>query len=530
MDKKKILIVICICFLVIVAITFFVFKINKKDRSYDVLNESENKYWLLSIDDKYGVIRKDGKVLIEPEYDRIDIPNKDYGIFVTYKNDEKRILNENGKEILSSQDVSAIEGIGENDEEVIFDKSRLKYEENGKFGLIDFKGNKITDAEYNEIISLSGKNGEYRVEKDGKYGVLSNKGVELVKIKYDYVEGDGYIKDGNAKDAGYIVGLKDNNGINYGYIDKNEKTILKIEYESIYRVLDMPNEDVYLVASKNGRSKIYKDKKNQTEFLYREVSYFPSSNTFVVKKNKTYGLLNKDIKQIISPDYDEMLVAGMYVNASKDDELFVFDLNGKKIDTTEYIGLERTLTKNFYIAINEDSMYGILDENMEVVVPLEYDYIREVEGTDLLAASKGDSITIYSANMKELFSVENARMDIVNNHIKIVTDKDIVYFTMDGKKVDNMTVYLTNEIYAEKKNGKWGYVDAKGNVVVDYIYDKATEINEYGFAGIRKNGKWGVINEKGEVILKPTYESDAEEPSFIGEYAIIDNICTNIVY
>ena len=65
------------------------------------------------------------------------------------------------------------------------------------------------------------------------------------------------------------------------------------------------------------------------------------------------------------------------------------------------------------------------------------------------------------------------------------------YLTADGKKVDNKTVYLENQLYSSKENGKWGFVDLKDNVIVDYQYDEITEINQYGFAGIKKDGKWG---------------------------------------
>lgn len=54
------------------------------------------------------------------------------------------------------------------------------------------------------------------------------------------------------------------------------------------------------------------------------------------------------------------------------------------------------------------------------------------------------------------------------------------------EKVDNKTVYLENQLYSSKENGKWGFVDLKDNVIVDYQYDEITEINQYGFAGIKK--------------------------------------------
>lgn len=43
------------------------------------------------------------------------------------------------------------------------------------------------------------------------------------------------------------------------------------------------------------------------------------------------------------------------------------------------------------------------------------------------------------------------------------------------------------------KNGKWGYIDINNNVVVDFIFDKATEIYN-GQAWVKYNGKIGKLN------------------------------------
>ena len=59
-----------------------------------------------------------------------------------------------------------------------------------------------------------------------------------------------------------------------------------------------------------------------------------------------------------------------------------------------------------------------------------------------------------------------------------------------------------------KKDGKYGFVDKDGNVVVDYIYDAATSQNNFGYAAVKKDGKWGSIDDKGTVIQEPTYNLD----------------------
>ena len=124
-------------------------------------------------------------------------------------------------------------------------------------------------------------------------------------------------------------------------------------------------------------------------------------------------------------------------------------------------------------------------------------------------------------------TAEKLKWDIGSASVEAA--EEMYYLTADGKKVDNKTVYLENQLYSSKENGKWGFVDLKDNVIVDYQYDEITEINQYGFAGIKKDGKWGVINKDGEVILEPTYESNSINPVFIGKYCLKNGVVRDYI-
>lgn len=50
------------------------------------------------------------------------------------------------------------------------------------------------------------------------------------------------------------------------------------------------------------------------------------------------------------------------------------------------------------------------------------------------------------------------------------------------------------------RNGKWGYIDSKGKVVVPFEYESAWNFSE-GLALVQKGGKWGFINEQGRVAI-----------------------------
>ena len=102
------------------------------------------------------------------------------------------------------------------------------------------------------------------------------------------------------------------------------------------------------------------------------------------------------------------------------------------------------------------------------------------------------------------------------------------YINSKGEVVENVEVYPNKKLHTIQKDGKWGLTDSSGNLVVECEYDIATELNEYGFAGVKKDGKWGVIDETGKVIVEPTYELDTYYfPQFIGKYRLIQS---EIVY
>jgi hypothetical protein len=57
-----------------------------------------------------------------------------------------------------------------------------------------------------------------------------------------------------------------------------------------------------------------------------------------------------------------------------------------------------------------------------------------------------------------------------------------------------------------KKNGKWGYIDLKGKVVIDFLFDDAWCFSE-GLAAVKLNEEYGYINNKGKVVIDCNYKS-----------------------
>ena len=111
-------------------------------------------------------------------------------------------------------------------------------------------------------------------------------------------------------------------------------------------------------------------------------------------------------------------------------------------------------------------------------------------------------------------------IDIEDNFVRIYNNEENRYFNNDGKEISNNEAYPNNRLFSKIENGKWGFVDKSGNVVVDYQYDEVGEFNEYGFVAVKKDGKWGALNENGEVVAETVFEfaDSSGIPFFIGKY------------
>lgn len=560
MKKKHIVGIIIIAIIIIATVGFFIAKkVIEEGKKYEIEKIDNYEYFTLKVDNKYGVINKEGKQIVNTEYTNIIIPNPQKPVFICYTNDSTKVLNQNGEEIFT--EIKSIEPIKLKNiaSSLMYEKSVLTYKENEKFGLINLEGKKLTKAIYEKIEGLPYKEGELLVQKEGKYGVINLKGKELIRPQYDQINVDGYSNDENGyKNAGYIVGNKTEEGYRYGYIAINGKMLLDIEYNEIQRITDVKGNDIYLIAAKNGQYGLFKNKEQVIGNEYQSITYNLTDETLILQKTKKFGVANLDGKIIIPVEYKQIDSIGMYIYATNEDgKENIYTKEGTEIQADSNIAILETSNENYKIKIDNtngtvysiidkndntitkqnysyieylsddnfivslDGKLGVINSNNEIKIDIKYDSIEKLQDTDFIKTTlaKDKTTQIYDKNINKLCDLPNANIVVEKEYIKIYNDEVTKYFSLSGKETSNKETLKGNKIFATANNGKWGFVDLNGNIVLDYQYEKATDINEYGFAGIKLNGKWGVVNSEGKVIVEPQYMINTQlEPSFIGEF------------
>lgn len=90
----------------------------------------------------------------------------------------------------------------------------------------------------------------------------------------------------------------------------------------------------------------------------------------------------------------------------------------------------------------------------------------------------------------------------------------IIFWSISQTEEDHLLVipyqYDGADAFSEglavvEKEGKWGYIDKKGDVIIPFLYEFANSFSE-GMAAVQKEGRWGYIDKKGNEVVPCQYD------------------------
>lgn len=482
--KKVIAVILAIAvFVMFIVVIKKLLQTGKEEKNISVMS-----YYPVYTNEKWGVINSNGDIVIEPTMlEMITIPDPKTDLFicvydVDYTNNtyKTKVINKEQKEQFTNYEtVEAIENYDKTNS-MWYEEKVLKVKKDGKYGLIDYKGNEILQAEYTQIESLKGVQNSIIIKKDDQVGLCDNTGRIIINTEYKEIIGiDEQYRNG------YIV--IDNNN-KYGLIDFNKETILETKYEEIKPVI---GNNLYVVKEDGKLKIINKDGNTVIENKFNEIKEINNDNIVFVQNSK-YGIINTNNEEKIKAQYEDL----------------------------DYIFGE------YYIA-KKSGKYGIINILNETILPFEYKSLVYREDADFIESEKDENSNTQILDNKFEQKLEGiiSAVNIEKGYIRIRVQDEYKYYNLKFEEKTPQSLLNTNTLFLSKKDGKYGYVDKDENLVVDYIYDDATEQNSYGFAAIKKDGKWGAINKKGEIVAENKYElKDNLVIDFIGKWHLGEDL------
>ncbi len=248
-----------------------------------------------------------------------------------------------------------------------------------------------------------------------------------------------------------------------------------------------------------------------------DIKKIKDGNNYIVKEDGTWKVVAED---------GTTFLEGKVANAEDMDngnviikekgKYSVINTNTDVKIPADYSGIAY-LFDDKYVAI-KDGKYGVININNEEIVSFKYENITYNKTTEYLKAKNEDGTIDY---MTKDFSVKLTAGDeiLLNGFIAIKNGDDLKYYNYKLEEKSNKDVYTANTLFITKENGKYGFIDKDGKVIVEAKYDDAREQNDYGFVAVKKDGKWGSIDQYGKVVIEPTYVIKNEENiDFVGRW------------
>jgi hypothetical protein len=423
----------------------------------------------------------------------------------------------------------------------------------GKIGFVDSAGKEIIPCVYDSIVNCDYDNDQAggvsyfsgspgyciaKVQKDGKWGIINSKGNVIIPCTYDGIRDFNFHKTGRVEGP-YIDffswrdGKKNSmavvrKGDKWGLINKQGKVFLRCLYDEIYSPrltlfyggrVGVKQNGLWGFLDTAGRPVIpcvYEQigSRNYGEGNFNEEGdvYSFYGGISVAKKDGKWGAIDENGNEKVPFVYDFMY--------SWSDSL---DLTGvQKEGAWGFIDKAGNVAiPIIYDAIRwfEDGLcavkrgkWGFIDRKGEVVIPLIYDEIQET--FEINGISWGFVLKGYCAVKKE-----DGKWGLLN-----AKNETIINFVYD--EIKNISIGMHNNQYFYKgylivrKGRYYGLVNSKGREIVPCKYDEIRDWTE-AYAKVKKNGKYGIVDRNGKTIVPTKYDNLYGESN--GMFCVEDN-------
>lgn len=163
--------------------------------------------------------------------------------------------------------------------------------------------------------------------------------------------------------------------------------------------------------------------------------------------------------------------------------------------------------EKLFFPIKENNLWGFIDFDGKTVISPQYNKVSDVFEDVFFA-----QLPTFESGLRNIngdWLIEPRKLLSFNNFCSgyaIISDHKMQGITDIKGNITDLSSYnlrfITDELICAQKNDKFGYIDFKGNIVIDFKYDSALFFND-GLAQVSLPGNnfWSFINKNGEIVI-----------------------------
>ncbi len=379
--------------------------------------------------------------------------------------------------------------------------------------------------------SVYAQSGRIEIKND-KYGIIDTRTKKLIA---DYIYEDVEILPG----LGYLVMQNDKMGL----LDKTAKKMLPCVYEDIFQiqgninyVITENSQGMHAVFSikehKNVLSGFVADLYNPVYGPYDELTGNITKTIVIIDKKGKKSLLELPLKYLLPVEYDKIVPCISKpgrVLLKKLNKFRIYNVVEKRFISPEFglqSGDENFLINNNacmlngsdYFPVNIAGKWGIMNVSAKFRLPPKYSDLRMSQMADrnkaFTALRYQNNWYIYNAGKMKAFPVDYF-LGFWYNYAVIIKNEKVLFYNTQGNKFLEIKLKSPSDysVKAFIKNGKYGLVNNKSRLLLDFLYQDIQVFDNLVFA--KKNNKYALLDASGKALtafkydeLKPGWTKD----------------------
>ncbi|MDF2591252.1 MAG: repeat-containing protein [Clostridia bacterium] len=233
-----------------------------------------------------------------------------------------------------------------------------------------------------------------------------------------------------------------------------------------------------------------------------------------------WGYINKDGAFIIKPQFDNAMDFqdnGLAI-VEKGTLSGIIDRYGRYIVPLKYSSI--TQFSEGRASVIDDSGFKVIDTKGQIITPKSYSYIGMYQNTRAVVNHTNDQgISLYGyldREGREAIPIQYMTASDFKNDQAVVQMKDnqFAFIGLDGENLYTYNYASVNNLgegllsFQPEANSKFGYIDVKGNVVIEPKFSAASAFsNERAVVNTASDysNKYGLIDKEGNFIIEPIY-------------------------
>jgi len=251
-----------------------------------------------------------------------------------------------------------------------------------------------------------------------------------------------------------------------------------------------------------------------------KISYKFTDNRLLTIQNKKQGVIDTLNNVIIPFEYTHIEFRNDRFILTKDKKVGLFDINYQEIVPNIYNHI-LPRNNNRFILWSYNDQDGLVDGNGNVFIPLEYDYIGNIDMSDKFyeVKNKNGLTGIYDYNgnkiLEEMYSFYMVDDELIfaakGDETFIIDLNDLnktIQLESGTKLIYTVRHYSSTEKYYQivSKDNLYGVLNFKNEFVIPLIYDEVKSSQNWEYFVVKKSNKYGIVKTNGNIVVPIVYD------------------------